>query len=92
MFGYTGSELADKPVEVLIPERFANKHLSFRNMFLNAPQTRSMGAGRELFALRKDKTEFPVEIGLNSFAAADDDLVLASIIDISERLCCMKTT
>src|SRR5688572_4333187 len=85
LFGYTKSELIGQKVEMLIPERFSKKHPQFRDTFFSLPVVRAMGAGRELFALRKDKTEFPIEIGLNPLVTVDGTLVLASIIDISER-------
>lgn len=84
-FGYTNDELVGSKLEILLPERFRNNHLSFRDMFLTNPETRSMGAGRDLFALRKDGTEFPAEIGLNPIATEDGTLILTSIIDITER-------
>ncbi len=85
LFGYARAELIGQTVEKLIPPRYAEKHPGFRNMFFHAPEVRSMGAGRELFALRKDNTEFPIEIGLNPVVTVDGTLVLASIIDITER-------
>lgn len=85
LFGYTRAELIGQVVELLIPERYSAAHPGFRNMFFGSPTVRSMGAGRELFAIRKDKTEFPIEIGLNPLVTVDGTLVLASIIDITER-------
>ena len=85
LFGYTPEELIGKKVEQLIPERYSEKHPGFLDMFFKTPAVRSMGAGRELFAIRKDKTEFPIEIGLNPVSTKEGTLVLASIIDISER-------
>lgn len=84
-FGYTGEELYGKELEILIPNRFRNGHISFRDMFLSKPNQGDMGAGRDLFALKRDKTEFPVEISLNPIEINSEDFVLASIIDISER-------
>lgn len=91
LFGYTRSELIGQQTEILIPERYKAKHPHFRKIFFEAPSTRSMGEGRELFAVRKDKTEFPVEIGLNPLVTTDTTFVLASIIDISERKIQEKT-
>ncbi len=85
LFGYIRSELIGQPVELLIPERFSNHHKAFRDLFFQIPSVRVMGAGRELFALRKNKSEFPIEIGLNPVITVDGTLVLASIIDITER-------
>jgi PAS domain S-box-containing protein len=85
LFGYSKGELLGQFVEILIPGRFSEKHPQFRDMFFKLPSERAMGAGRELFALRKDKTEFPIEIGLNPVVTVDGTLVLASIIDITER-------
>ena len=85
LFQYSREELIEKGIEILIPKRFTEKHPGFRNMFFAKPETRSMGAGRELFASRKDGTEFPVEIGLNPIEFTDGNMVLASIIDITER-------
>ena len=85
LFGYTRNELIGNRVEQLIPERYKKNHPGFIDMFFKTPAVRSMGAGRELFAIRKDYTEFPIEIGLNPVVTVDGTLVLASIIDITER-------
>jgi PAS domain S-box-containing protein len=85
LFGYTKVELVGHLVEILIPPRYSENHPGFRNMFFTSPRVRSMGVGRELFALRKDNTEFPIEIGLNPIVTVDGTMVLASIIDITER-------
>ncbi|MBM9577238.1 PAS domain S-box protein [Leptospira sp. 201903070] len=85
LFGYQRTELIGQIVEELIPHRYRNRHPDFRNSFFHSPQVRPMGAGRDLFGLKKNGTEFPIEIGLNPVATADGTLVLASIIDITER-------
>lgn len=85
LFGYKRAELIGREVELLIPKRYHQNHSGFRNMFFAEPTVRAMGAGRELFASRKDGSEFPIEIGLNPIVTMDGILVLASIIDISER-------
>lgn len=85
LFGYPRTELIGQFVELLIPKRYHEHHSCFRNMFFHAPTVRAMGVGRELFAIRKDETEFPIEIGLNPVVTVDGTLVLASIIDITER-------
>ncbi len=84
-FGYINEELIGEKLEILIPERFRNNHISFRDKFHKNPQTRSMGVGRDLFALRKDGTEFPAEIGLNPIKTETGTHILTSIIDITER-------
>ncbi|HTT65687.1 MAG TPA: PAS domain S-box protein [Bryobacteraceae bacterium] len=86
LFGYSREELIGQPVEMLVPERFRDSHPGDRQRFLGEPQARSMGAGRDLYGRRKDGSEFPVEIGLNPIQAGRDMLVLASVVDISERL------
>ncbi len=85
LFGYSRSEVIGMNVEMLIPIRYRHDHAQFRHAFFDKPQHREMGAGRDLFARRKDGSEFPVEIGLNPIEALEGSLVLASIIDITER-------
>jgi diguanylate cyclase (GGDEF)-like protein/PAS domain S-box-containing protein len=85
LFGYERAELLAMRVEELIPERFRTKHGDFRTGFFARPDTRSMGAGRDLYGRRKDGTEVPIEIGLNPLDTDEGSFVLASIIDITER-------
>jgi PAS domain S-box-containing protein len=85
MFGYLREELIGRDVEALIPERFRAAHPGLRRHYANRPQPRPMGQGRDLFGLRKNATEFPVEIGLNPFYSGDRLLVAACVIDITER-------
>lgn len=85
LFGYNREELLGRSVEVLVPERFRGTHPGHRGKFMREPQTRAMGAGRDLFGLRKDGTEFPVEIGLNPIQTEEGAYVLAAIVDITER-------
>jgi len=84
-FGYTRDELLGKSVEMLIPIRFRGSHPRYRAEFFGTPQVRRMGAGRDLFGLRKDGSEFPIEIGLNPIRTADGAMVLSAIVDITER-------
>ncbi len=85
MFGYNRDELMGKSIEMLVPERFRGNHPLFRDGFFRNPQTRSMGAGRDLFGLRQDGSELPVEIGLNPIETDEGVFVLSSIVDISAR-------
>ena len=85
VFGYTREELIGHPIEMLVPERFRSYHVDDRHGYFGDARARSMGAGRELFGRRKDGSEIPVEIGLNPIHTSEGLLVLASIIDISER-------
>lgn len=85
LFGYTREELAGRSIELLLPERYRGEHPGLRRGFVAAPQARPMGHGRDLFARRKDGSEFPVEIGLNPTQTPEGWFVLASVIDITER-------
>ncbi len=84
LFGYERQELLGQPVEILVPERFRTGHLDHRSGFLGAPAVRAVGTGRELFGVRKDGSEVPIEIGLNPIDG-QRSFVLASVIDITER-------
>lgn len=85
LFQYSKKELLGENIELLIPDRFKKNHPNSRNSFMNSQETRPMGIGRDLFALRNDGTEFPAEIGLNPIESEGKGLILASIIDITER-------
>lgn len=85
LFGDTRDHLVGQPVEMLVPERYRGRHAGMRNGYLHAPEARRMGVGRELFALRRDGAEVPVEIGLNPIHTEQGTLVLSAIVDISER-------
>lgn len=85
MFGYPREALIGQYIEVLVPMRLRGEHQGFRNGFFKDPRPRPMGGGRELFACSADGTEFPVEIGLNPIETEDGVMVLASIVDITER-------
>jgi PAS domain S-box-containing protein len=85
LFGYPRAELRDQPVEMLIPERLRSGHPEFVAGYVAAPQVRAMGSGRELYARRRDGSEFPVEIGLSPVRSDEGLHVVAAIRDVSER-------
>lgn len=85
LFGYQRAELIGGELNTLIPERFRQAHPGHRQAFMGSPQARAMGVGRELYGLRKDGTEVPVEIGLNPIETTNGTFVLNSIVDITER-------
>lgn len=86
LFGYKRLELLGQSVEVLVPYPQIDNHLKLRNSFLKRPEARAMGAGRDLSGRRKDGSEFPVEVGLSPIERGDKSGVVATIIDISERV------
>ena len=85
MFGYEEEELVGKSIEMLVPQRFRGGHPEHRAGFSARPQARPMGAGRDLYAVRKDGSEFPVEIGLNPIETEEGILILSAIVDITAR-------
>ena len=85
MFGYERDEIIGQFVEKLVPQQFSDKHPSHRTGYFQEPRVRPMGTGLELFGVRKDGTEFPVEISLSPLETDDGILVTASIRDVSER-------
>jgi PAS domain S-box-containing protein len=85
IFGYSRNELLGKSIDIFLPERFRNIHPHHRGTYFSNPSPRSMGVGRDLFGLRKDGSEFPVEIGLNPIMTSTGLKVLSAIVDISER-------
>jgi PAS domain S-box-containing protein len=84
-FGYTAEELIGKQVELLLPKRFWGPHVELRQTFALSSRARPTGEERDLFGLRKDNTEFPVEIGLNPINSGAEKLVMITVIDISRR-------
>ncbi|NYJ00618.1 diguanylate cyclase (GGDEF)-like protein/PAS domain S-box-containing protein [Nocardioides thalensis] len=85
-FGYAREELLALHVEDLVPHRFRHAHQAYRDGFFATPDRRGMGVGRELYGLRRDGSEMPIEIGLNPIELDGRHFVLASVIDITERL------
>jgi PAS domain S-box-containing protein len=85
LLGYTREDLFGREVEVLVPDRFRAGHVRRRNRFLAQPTTRPMGAGLELYALRKDGSELPVEISLSPLETEEGTLVSAAVRDVTER-------
>jgi len=84
-FGYARGELVGQPVEILVPERFRGHHPELRDTFYADSRPRPIGAGRDLYALRKDGGEFPVEIGLNPIETDEGAMILSVIVDITAR-------
>jgi PAS domain S-box-containing protein len=84
-FGYTREELTGRLIETLVPARFRDHHAALREAFAAAPSPRPMGAGRDLYGLSKDGSEFPIEIGLTPLAVDGREMTLATVIDITER-------
>ncbi len=85
LFGYQKDELIGQKIEILIPRRLAEKHVHQRTKYNSSPQSRTMGSGLELFGLKKDGTEFPLEISLSPYSTDEKKFVIAFIIDITRR-------
>ena len=85
LFGYRREELLGQNVELLMPHRFRGRHPDYRRQYGDEPVSRPMGAGRDLYAVRRDGSEVPVEIGLSSIQTNEGLMVLASVVDISDR-------
>jgi PAS domain S-box-containing protein len=84
-FGYNKEEVLGKPVEILLPQSVKTKHEQYREGFYQHPSPRAMGAGRDLFARKKDGSVFPVEVSLSNFSIDESIFVIAFVIDITVR-------
>ena len=85
MFGYAREELLGKPIEDLMPARFRERHVAHRMGYMKEPRLRPMGEGRELFGVRRDGSEFPIEISLSPLGEGRERVVLAAMRDVTER-------
>ena len=85
LFGFDRDELVNREIDLLVPDRFREIHPGHRANYFDEPRTRPMGAGVELFAVRKDGSEFPVEISLSSIDWNGESIATAAVRDISER-------
>ncbi|MGN6355727.1 MAG: ATP-binding protein [Parafilimonas sp.] len=84
-FGYTKEEVLGKPVDILLPQSLKSKHEHYRSGFYKHPSPRAMGAGRDLFGLKKDGSVFPVEVSLSNYTIENSIFVIAFVIDITIR-------
>jgi PAS domain S-box-containing protein len=85
MFGYTSRDLVGKRIEVLIPRRFRDRHIQHRSNYMSAPQLREMGMDLDLYALRKDGSEFPADIMLSPADTDEGRVVIATVRDVTEH-------
>lgn len=85
LFGYDRTELLGQPLEILIPQRYRGHHTKHRSDYTKAPRVRRMGAALELFGVRKDGVEFPVEVSLSPLRTSTGYVVMSAIRDTSDR-------
>lgn len=85
LFAYTEEPMVGQMLEQLIPQRHHTKHVGHRDGYIDKPNARSMGVGMTLSAMKKDGTEFPVEISLGHFKTGDEQYAIAFIADITKR-------
>ncbi len=85
LFGYKRDDLLSQPVDLLVPEGLKGNHAEHRDRFFSPPRARPMGAGLDLFGLRKDRTQFPVEISLSPLETLEGALVFSAIRDVTDR-------
>lgn len=85
LFGYKQDQLIGQQIEILVPKRLKSKHPGYRKEYLKNPKPISMGDDEDIFALKKDESEFPVNISLSSIRVENEPLVMALVTDITER-------
>lgn len=85
MFGYSSNELVGEYIEKLIPMRYHSRHVGLRDGFYEKPSNRTMGSGRDLYGIRKDGSEFPVEVSLSHYKQKEETFVIGFIVDITTR-------
>lgn len=85
IFGYARGELAGLDIEMLVPMKYRAHHIDDRRQYVDAPEKRAMGAGRDLYGQRKDGSEVALEIGLNPVAAQPGSDIIAAVVDVSFR-------
>jgi PAS domain S-box-containing protein len=85
LFGYSQEELNGQPIEILIPEQYRSDHVAHRAGFIDGPELRRMGVGRDLVAVHKNGKEFPVEVGLGPMQLDNKIYVIAALSDITQR-------
>lgn len=85
LFGYARGEMLGQPIEILIPSRLSERHRGHREDYYQNPHPRSMGIGLDLKGLKKDQTEFPVEVSLSPFQSSEGSFVVAFVVDNTFR-------
>ncbi len=85
LFGYSRADFLNRTIEMLVPPRFRGNHAEHRDRFYQAPRVRPMGAGLDLYGLRSDGTEFPVEISLSPINIRGETYISSAIRDITAR-------
>jgi PAS domain S-box-containing protein len=85
LFGYAREELLGRSIDLLVPTRYRDQHPGSRDTYMQGPEARRMGVGRDLYGVRKDGSEVPVEVGLNPIDTQRGKVVLATVVDISAR-------